>query len=199
MNIGNFVRKHGAAMAAALIVILVAARIVYVNICYPQTERVYYEMDDTISFHNLDIHIDRIRTFDEAEFAAFAQEQIDGYNSDIFTKGVTYNYYVYIVDVTLTNQTEEEQIYAYGVHTMLEIGAVSNGAHTYLNSLLNESPTKVGIEAGKSRTISIAYVIANNHGVSDKRFAQLRDMECTYSFKSFYKMMIVRCHSQKGR
>lgn len=199
MNIKSFTRRHWKGITAAAVIIMLTVRIFYVNLTYPQTHREYYAMEDTISFDGLEIHINEIRNYDEAEFDGYAQENINGYDSGIFTEGVTYNYYVYVVDVTLANHTGEEQVFAYGTRAVLEIGAVSNGPNTYLNMLLNQNPSRVRVAAGEEKEISIAYTIANNSGVSDRKFAQLRDMDCTYSFKSFYKMMIVRCHSQKGR
>lgn len=199
MKIRQFMHQHWKAAAAVFIFLLLAARIFYVNRFYPQTHREYLDMEETVSFDGLDIRINQILTYDEAEFDAYAQAQIIGYNPDIFKDGVTYNYYVYVVDVTLANHTGTEQTFAYGTSALLEIGAVSNGPNAYLNILLNQNPTRVRVAAGEEKNIRIAYTIANNSGVSDSKFAQLRDMDCTYSFKSFYKMMIVRCHSQKGR
>lgn len=198
MKFRVFTQKHWKMILLAMIMVLVAGRIIYVNIRYPQTKREYYTMDDTVLFTSFLVKLNGIYTYDQQAFSDYAAKNIEGFDADAFLNSRDYEYYVYIVDLTVANADTVQRCYEYAARAILEIGTVSNGSYPYLNQLMNDGDAlSITLEPGESRHLRAAYVIVNNDSVDDKQFAKLQDQPCEYSLKSYERLVTFRCRTQK--
>ena len=189
MKAKGFIIKRWKLLAIILIILLVTGRIVYVNIYYPQTVKVYYAQGDTFEYSKLNVSVDKMTVYTKDSFMSYATDNFKGFNKDAMAK-ITMDYYVYIVNITVNNPTDSEMKVSYG-QMAISIGNVSNGSNSYLNKLLNQDGFSVIFEPGTTRTVSIAYTIPKVVDMTDKEFKAILDKKCTYSFKEFYHLNIV--------
>ncbi len=197
----NFSGKYLKIILIAAAAVLVVSRIIYVNIFYPQTKREYRNMGENVEFGDFEVRLNGILTYDGQSFDAYALQHIEGYTSQFMQEIMAgqEEYYVYMVSLTVKNISQEEQDYQYGARAVLEIENVSNGAHPFLNRMINGGENlRVTLAPGESRELEVAYTIPNNIMVDDGRFEGLEDIPCRYSLKSYEKLITIWCHSQKG-
>ena len=189
MKAKGFIIKRWKLLAIILIILLVSGRIVYVNIYYPQTVKVYYAQGDTFEYSKLNVSVDKMTVYTKDSFMNYATDNLKGFNKEAMAK-ITMDYYVYIVDITVNNPTDSETKVSYG-QMAISIGNVSNGSNTYLNKLLNQEEYSIIFGPSTTRTVSIAYTIPKVIDMTDKEFKAILDKKCTYSFKEFYHLNIV--------
>jgi len=189
MRVKGFIIKRWKLLSIILIIVLVSGRIVYVNAYYPQTVKRYYAQGDTFEYSNLNVSVDKMTVYTKDSFTQYATDNIKGFNTEAMSK-LTMDYYVYVVNITVNNQTDSEAKVSYG-QMAISIGNVSNGSNSYLNKLLNQDGYSVVFEAGTTKSVSIAYTIPKVIDMTDKEFKGILDKKCTYSFKEFYHLNIV--------
>lgn len=122
-------------------------------------------------------------------FFQYAKDNMSGFNSDVMSK-MSSDYYVYIVNITVSNPTDGNVKVNYG-QMAIDIENTSNGANPYLNKLINHEEYGVTVEAETTKDISIAYTIPKISTMSNAEFEKIIEKKCTYSFKDFYNLIIV--------
>lgn len=172
-----------------LAIIVVAARIVYVNITYPKTKVTYYEIGEEVPYEEFQVccnSVEIYKTSDISDYLTnhnieFEQEQI----AEVTEKE---DAYIYLVDLDVKNTSDQVKEFNSRRASLCSGNSLNCFYNLYVTGIMNEGEFRKEIEPSQSVHMTVAYNIIRNDLVSKNQFEKLVHGKCSISFLTFYQM-----------